>query len=382
MKFHYTYRSWILRAVATLIDILGYTAVALRRSQPIELSKARRILVARQDLIGDNFLMTGFIAALKKCAPEAEIDILTGSWAKSIWTNNPNIREVIVFDNPRFTKNKKVKLSDLRTLAQNLHSRKYNLLIDPRGEILTAIVGVWTGIPRRIGSVGHEALSFLYTHTFPYFKEKNEFLKYQNLLTALACKTDLPLPQLYPTAQEESAVAEILQSIDKKSPLIVFHPTTSAAYKLWPAERFAKLADRLREHFPESTVAVLGGRGEEYFFDALQAHTPLKLINLIGKMSLLETYVFIQQAGLFVGNDSVLAHFAGSLGLPTIQLVNYASGGAKRSRAPGPLVRTIEGRDPSHACAPITCPSPCPHMLQISVEQVLGALGEILSNKS
>ena len=381
MRYHYTYRRFILRAAATLIDLMGYATVAFRRTQPIQLSRVKRILVTRQDLIGDNFLMTGFIAALKKCAPEAEIDVLVGSWAKTIWANNPDVQEVIVFDNPRFAKNKKFSLTNLNSQVTVLRSRKYDLLIDPRGEALTAFLGARAGIPVRLGAVGHEVLSFLYAHTFPYHKEKNEFLKYHDLLSALKCQTELPLPQLYPTTLEESVITELLRKMDKKDPLIVFHPTTSAAYKLWPAERFAELADSLKEHSPESTVAILGGRGEEHFFDELQAHTSLKLINLIGKLSLLETYALIQHAGLFVGNDSVLAHFAGSLGLPTIQLVNYASGGAERSRAPGPLVRTIEGRDPNHVCRPTTCTFPCPHMLSISVEQVRSTVLELLGNK-
>lgn len=381
MRYHYTYRSFLLRSLATLVDALGYLIFPRHSASPIELGRAKKILVTRQDLIGDNFLMSAFIAALKKCAPEAEIDILAGSWAKSIWANNPNIRKLIVFDNSRFTKNKKFSFKEIRDIANQLRSEKYDLLIDPRGEVITAILGVWADIPVRLGSVGHEVLSFLYTSTFPYYKEKNEFLKYEDLLASLACEVKMPLPRLYPSQMEEDSVGKLLQSIEQKDPLIVFHPTTSATYKLWPEERFAKLADKLKESFPNSTVAVLGGRGEERFFDSIQAHTPQKLINLIGELSLLETYALIQHAGLFIGNDSVLAHFAGSVGLPTIQLTNYASGGAERSRAPGLLVKTIEGRDPEHICAPITCKAPCPNMLTISVDQVMETALSMVNGK-
>jgi heptosyltransferase-3 len=147
---------------------------------------------------------------------------------------------------------------------------------------------------------------------------------------------DTPMPVVWFSA-EDSARAAALMPADP--PVIALAPTANWAPKVWPAERFAALYQRLSEtHIPGAVPAVLAGPGET---EALMAKPVLQAlpnaIDLVGRLSLPEIAAFLSRASLFVGNDSGLMHLAAAAGTPTLGLfgptdaVEYGPAGRRRS---------------------------------------------------
>jgi ADP-heptose:LPS heptosyltransferase len=105
-------------------------------------------------------------------------------------------------------------------------------------------------------------------------------------------------------------------------PIIVLAPTANWAPKIWPADRFAALFQRLAATNMENAVpAVIAGPGE---MEAAMAKPLLQAlpnaIDLMGRLTLPEIAAFLSRSSLFVGNDSGLMHLAAAAGAPTLGL--------------------------------------------------------------
>ncbi len=99
---------------------------------------------------------------------------------------------------------------------------------------------------------------------------------------------------------------------------VALAPTANWEPKVWPADRFAAVFRRLDLG---ATAIVLGGPGpaERTMAEPLLAALP-RAIDLVGRLSLPEVAAALQQAMLFIGNDSGLMHLAAAAGTPTIGL--------------------------------------------------------------
>ncbi|MCL5733614.1 MAG: glycosyltransferase family 9 protein [Patescibacteria group bacterium] len=375
--FTYTYKNKTVTIISSFIDVIGY-ALFSRSRKPIEKSGVNKILVARLDQIGDNFLATSFVEEIKKIFPLADVDVLTGEKTKSIWENNPFVNKIIIFNNPRLQGGPKISFKILRTIVKNLKKEKYDLFVDLRGEPLTALIGFLAKIHQRVGFVGHEVLGFLYTASAIYQENKNEWLKYNDILALFDHPKQLPLPKIYPTTQENNAVSEIIKNKFSDNKIIAIHLTSGAQYKIWPTENFAELTNNIHRQYPYTAFAVMGAKGDERFYEKFQSNIDFPAVNLIGKLSIRESYKFLSYASLFIGNDSSLAHFAGSQGVPTIGLMNIAIGGAERGKPPGNKVYILEGNNPEHHCQTKNCAYPCPNMETIKVANVFNTAKKIL----
>jgi len=130
-----------------------------------------------------------------------------------------------------------------------------------------------------------------------------------------------------------------------KAPVLLA-PGASWRGKIWPAERFADLATRLRAPdgpLPGADIVMIGAEGERATGAAVEAAIPdANRFDGFG-LDVLTTYEVAKRCRLMVGNDSAMMHLAAAAGIPTVGLfgptrdVHYAPWGKN-----GLVVRTPE----------------------------------------
>jgi ADP-heptose:LPS heptosyltransferase len=122
-------------------------------------------------------------------------------------------------------------------------------------------------------------------------------------------------------AEEDMARASLLLPA-AAAPVVVLAPTANWAPKVWPAERFVALFQRLAAtYIPGAVPAVIAGPGEVEAAMAAPVSRALPgAIDLVGRFSLPEIAAFMTRSALFVGNDSGLMHMAAAAGVPTLGL--------------------------------------------------------------
>jgi heptosyltransferase III len=96
---------------------------------------------------------------------------------------------------------------------------------------------------------------------------------------------------------------------------IVLHPTSSLVRKNWPAKKFLKLAQILKERgFDPVFIIAPNERSQCLEITASNFSVPS-----FANLSAIAAYFY--ESGYFIGNDSGLGHLASNLGIPTVSII-------------------------------------------------------------
>ena len=103
--------------------------------------------------------------------------------------------------------------------------------------------------------------------------------------------------------------------------------------KLWPAERYAALADRFME--TGASVALIGSRAEMEVSAQVCRHARRQPIVLTGKTSVAEATAIISVGSILITNDTGAAHIASAVGTPPLVIFGPTNPLTTRPFAPG-----------------------------------------------
>lgn len=281
--------------------------------------------------LGDVLVTTPAVRALSRHYPGCEIDFLTQRPADTVYANSPYIRRVICV---------KWKLRELLPLLLDVYRQRYDLLIDFSGSSKTAVFSWASRIPRRLG-FDSEKRGWCFTDRIPeQGGDRYSAATKYGLLSMLDIDTDDLELDYYLPEDANRRFAEKARSLglDDK-PLFAVSPVSKRAYKVWPAERFAEICDRLVARY-QAQIFFLIGPGESHFAEAVQAHMKQTALAIDDSLSLYEAACVLERAIGYVGNDNGLMHLSVACKRPTFGIfgrplaVNWTS--------PTPIHSSIE----------------------------------------
>ena len=145
--------------------------------------------------------------------------------------------------------------------------------------------------------------------------------------------------------------------------------------KKWFPERFAAVADKLKDEFG-AEIILFGSDADSETTRAVQQSSPQKFIDLAGRTNLRTAVSVIAGCGLFITNDSGLMHVAGALDIPTVAIF-----GSTNPIATPPLgeksVIIYKGVDCS-PCLKEICPTDFRCMDMIGADEVIKTARKLL----
>ncbi len=273
-----------------------------------------RILFVASSRIGDAVLSTGLIDHLLRRHPEARITMVAGPISADVFARMPNLERLIVIEKHRYD------LHWLRLWSMAVR-RRWDLVVDIRGSGLA-----WFLRARR--------RAVMRVRAGPKIAQLGSILGLD----------PPPLPVVWTAAEDRTVAARL---VPPGPPVVALGPTANWTGKIWPAERFAALFERLATGpLGPARAAILAGPGEAE--QALAAPLIAALpgaIDLAGRLTLPEAAACLARAALFVGNDSGLMHIAAAAGTPTIGLFGptpadeYAPAGRAAASVRSPTAR-------------------------------------------
>jgi ADP-heptose:LPS heptosyltransferase len=157
---------------------------------------------------------------------------------------------------------------------------------------------------------------------------------------------------------------------------IIIHPGSGSKKKVWPLDRFLKLAEYLRQQLSSRILIVLGpaeGPETRKIFETGTRGVDI----LVRGLSLIQLASVMEGCRVFVGNDSGVSHLAAALGIPTLAIFGPTD----------PKVWSPRGRNVIVIREEIHC-SPCPQerffqcqhfecLNGVRLEEVLDRIGEL-----
>jgi ADP-heptose:LPS heptosyltransferase len=120
-----------------------------------------------------------------------------------------------------------------------------------------------------------------------------------------------------------SGAAALLRrrGLDPEKDLIVaMFPGALNAIKMWPADRFAQLADHMAAKYG-ARILLCGSNSDRERGERICGLTSTPPANVIGDTTLSELAAVLRLSALYVGNDSGPLHIAAAVDTPTVSIL-------------------------------------------------------------
>lgn len=273
-----------------------------------------RILLVRNDKIGDLVLAIPAIRALRETYPKSYIAMLVSDYASDVVFGNPDLNEVIV--------EHKGKLSEFLKLLEKVKSRKFDVAIILFPFLRTALLAFLGGIPLRI-STGFKFYQFFFNRLI--YLRRSKGLKHEidynlDLVRLIGADTANKKPCIAVSRDDEEYVDRFLKEIGIKNNdiLIGLNPGSGFSARKWKEKYFAELAVVFKQRL-DAKVLILWGPGEREL-----AEKVLKLANGTAELAF-ETRIkqlaaLMKRCSLIVTNNTGPMHIAAAVGIPMVEL--------------------------------------------------------------
>jgi heptosyltransferase-2 len=262
-----------------------------------------RILVIQTAFLGDVILASPVWENLHAAYPHAQIDVVVKKGNESLLTAHPFLHQVFIFD-------KSHKVKNLWNLGKTLRSHQYDLVINLQR---FASSGILTLLARGKETRGFEKnpLSLCFTKRFKHDMKPNWHEVDRNLrLISDLVTAPIRRPQLYPRKEDLNSI-QIYQEV----PYYCLAPTSVWFTKQAPQEIWLELIDKLSQ--TKDQIFLLGAPSDRAYLDEIVNKTGSSLvINLAGKLSLLQSAALMAGAKHNYVNDSGPLHLASASNAP------------------------------------------------------------------
>jgi heptosyltransferase III len=324
---------------------------------------APSLLVIRRRYLGDIVLLGGVLRSLRRHWPDAKITVLTEAAYTGILELNPDVDAALAFPGnflgwPGF----------LRTLRR----ARFTHVLDFDNTEKTALVAWFTRAIVR-ATFDRELITFryprLYTHvakvTNGFYDSHHITETYLALLPAIGVPITSREVRLVPRAADLAFGARLLGKPTADHPSLItprpwprkvlLHPGSRSAYRIWPAERFAAVCDRLQDQLGLQ-VFVVAGPGEQALVKQIRSHAKSHLVALEQQLTVGQFAGLVAQFDLFLCHDSGPMHIAAAVGTPLVAL--FGSQNAAIWRPLGQRSTVLQTTLPC-ACIGAAAPTPC-----------------------
>ena len=279
----------------------------------ITVTNPPRFLIIQTAFIGDVILATALLEQLHQLRPDALLDVLVRRGSEELLTGHPFLNEVLVW-NKKGPGGVLAKYRNLWRLGQTIRARRYDVVLNLQRFGATGLLTALSDATTTVG-FAKNPFSVFFTHrvAHQFGPDKHEIDRNAGLLRSLfgTGPKARTRPKLYPAQADYDAVRRY-----KTQPYVCIAPTSVWFTKQYPAERWAKL---IRSLPAERMVYLLGAPADAPACDAIAALSgkTAGVLNLAGKLSLLQSAALQQGAVMNYVNDSAPLHLCSAMNAPT-----------------------------------------------------------------
>jgi len=344
----------------------------------------RKTLIIRLSSVGDIILSSLLVRALRKKSPGSQIDYLVKSEFAELLNASPHLSTVLELPPG-------APFADLRRVRTQIHGAGYDLIIDIHDSLRSRFL-TFGGPPtvrirkRKLARwllVRFKLNLYARLGGAPGVAER-----YLEPVQAYGVDDDGQGLELFLREREVRIAEETLRPLlsHDGGPIVGIAPSARHWNKRWPADRFADAAIEIHRN-TKARILLFGAANEHELCSAIEqrihAQAPrAAVMNLAGRLTLIQTAAAMDHCSAIVSNDSGLMHIAAARQRPVVALF-------------GPTVRelgffpfrtpnvVLEREDvPCRPCTHIGLPT-CPRkhfrcMLDITVPVVVAATENFL----
>lgn len=297
-----------------------------------------KILISKFAGIGDVFLTTPAVRALKEKFPDSKIFYLTNKNGYVVLKDNPYIDELFIFDKDTW----RIRVGPISFLPIRQYHKVYKSIynkINSGGKIdilfdwnksysgFCAIKYIKAKTKVGFNLTGRRCyVNYFYHYLLKDKEECYQSIRFLKTLEPFGINAaDIKLDYYYENKFDILAKKFLTES-KVNTPFLLIGPTTKVLYKQWPVDRFVNLYKILKKQYNFSIV-LFGGTTlyEQKTIEYINNNISEKLNWIPFDFPLEAKAAILKQAKLFITNDTGLKYFSIALNVPTVTIFSYHS---------------------------------------------------------
>lgn len=302
-----------------------------------------KIAIVRLSALGDIIVGAVFLAAIKECLPNAQIEWFVDERFSAILEHSPYIDKL----HPIALKSALKTLNPLKIfkLFKSLRAYEYDIIIDMQGLVKSALITQMLKAPKKVGfdyASAREGLSAFFYSQKVSIAYDEPILKRN--FTLLSQALNLPKNEISDGLSSRAKVFSYQDSpkinalnLNQNKPKILFVLETSQINKTYPTERFKELALML-ENFQ---ICLLWHADKHKATTLYHALKHQRDVLLLPKLTLNEVKALLFKMDLIIGGDTGITHLAWALQKPSITL--YGNTPMERFKLESPINVSLTG---------------------------------------
>ena len=342
-----------------------------------------QILFVKLSSIGDIVHTLPTLAAVRRALPEAEISWAVEKSSAEILRGNAIVDNLIELDTRSLRGGKVIEeiLLDASRQMRELRRFRFDVVLDFQGLLKSAGIAKLSKAKRRYGfdktNLREPASRFLLTETVEIPKPIHVIRK--NLtLAEKALNINVPAENFeFPIFTDETHTAEAAKIINQTGEnFAILNPAGGWATKLWHAEKFGALADKIWEENGLTSVVTTAPNETDLARKVLENSRSGKVF--AAQTTLKGFYELAKRARIYVGGDTGPTHLAVAAATPVVGIFGPTEWW--RNGSPNPQDICVE-RDDIHCrvdCHRRTCSNWI--CMDIEVETDSGAIQKRLAS--
>lgn len=358
----------IHKQIALIVDFIGkifyhfgqFCGLWNIKKNNLEKIKPKKILIIEEEPMGDVIMATAIFPSLREKYPDAHIAVMVGSWARDILLNNPYINEIIIQDCPWAFSDliigRKGIIGHLKyflsypKFLEKLKKKDFDLGIDLRGDFRNILFFIFLPAIKYSLSFSRSGGDYLLTQSIYFEKSKHEVEKNFVLLKHLGVEEAERETRVFPSKKDYEKLGLKIKDCGVKNSesICVIHPGIRRKVRLWPLNRYAKVADFIYEKY-RMKIILTGSENEKYLTNRIIQYMQHKdaVVNFSGRLSFLELAALLEKTRLLICPDTSVMHLASVFYTPTVALF-----GPGDPTITGPFQRNAIVVDKNFSCRP------------------------------
>ncbi len=306
--------------MSRLVTLLGKLLKAKRKDIPVSVNK---ILIIRSGGLGDVLMTTPLISAIKRKYKKAKISYLVGKWSSIVLKNNPNINEILEFDDTLVFK-KNVK--ELAKLIKKIRGMRFNMCFILDKSYHWGLFAYLAGIPFRI-AFDRKGEGFPNNLSVNFNGSKYELEYYMDIAELIGIKHATREMQLFTVDKDKRKANAFFKKNNLENKVIIGivaggaeNPGQTMYEKRWPIDKYIGLVNVL-EGNSKVIVLLFGGKNDANVNKQIKDNCINKNHVLdVSNYGLHEAFELMKKCNLFITHDSGAMHLAGAAKVKLIAL--------------------------------------------------------------
>lgn len=357
----YLLRNPIARLGLRALDTAGALTKLGRRRPPPD--RPARVLLVQMGHLGDVILMLGVLPSVRRVFPDAELDVLCGSWSRPLLEGHGEIHTLETLDHPMLARGRPWG-ERLRRYVQDrcrvrcwLADRGHAVALEMRAYFPNSLPLLSGASPAWVCGFGTGGFGHCADAVVPWREEVHETDHFLDVVRASSQDPQVALQVSTPSLSHllEDRLDEALELLSGE-PHAIVHPGAGNPAKLWDIHGWRRVVAGLETR--GLRVAVTGSAEERPLAEAVSRGSRAAV--LAGRTTLPQLVRLVHGSQGVLAVDSLAAHLGGASGQPTVVLANGIES-MIQWRPLGPRVRMLMNPVPcapcyrKNGCGPMTC---------------------------